>query len=68
MTIAGMLGLGWMEILILLLFCGGPIVAGIVLYVVLSRRPRGPSAGDYNALLDENERLRAENDRLRRGQ
>jgi cell division protein FtsB len=68
MLLAGMFGLGGMELLILALFFGAPLVAGIVVLIVLSRRSGSSSARDYNALRAENERLRDEIDRLRRGQ
>ncbi|HEY1378260.1 MAG TPA: hypothetical protein VGF55_15785 [Gemmataceae bacterium] len=65
MITAGLFGLGGMEILILLLlaamFFGAPL---IVLLIVLGRRS-GPTPSDYAALAAENQRLRAELDRLK---
>ena len=56
-------GLGLIEIAILLLMFGLP---AMVIVVVLLRQPKGPSAGQINDLLAENEDLRDEIARLKK--
>lgn len=62
---SGLFGLGFLEIVVLLVLAALIVVPAVILLIVLRPRSRGPAVGEFNALLAENEGLRDEVARLR---
>lgn len=62
----GLIGLGFMKIVVLLALAALIVVPAVILLIVLKPRSRGPAVSEFNALLAENEVLRDEVARLKK--